>query len=143
MIMVKIKFRLRSPIDKIVGYERWYSGSLDSKNFWTAKPCWLYSKDGKMWSRNPIEHRFKDSFIGIKDKRGKEIFEGDELMYIGTSQSSMVVKFKDSCFCGEGLFNTLPLIDYLNAKDFISIEVIGNIYENKEILTNAKKETKD
>ena len=54
-------------------------------------------------------------------------------MYIGTSQSSMVVGFKEGCFYGEGLFNILPLIDYINASDFISIEIIGNIYEdNKE-----------
>ncbi len=72
------------------------------------------------------EIKFRGKVADIKDKNGVEIYEGNELMYITeNSQSSMVVEFRDGCFIGTGLFNSLPLIDYIKADDFVSIEVIG------------------
>jgi uncharacterized phage protein (TIGR01671 family) len=75
-------------------------------------------------------------YTGLKDKNSVEIYEGDELIYISTGQSSMVVEFKDGCFVGVGPFNTLPLCEYIDADDFVSIEIIGNIYENPELIEN-------
>lgn len=73
-------------------------------------------------------------FTGLLDKNGKEIYEGDRLMYLGSNMSDMVVKFENGMFVGEGPFNTHPLHTYLTAVDFVSIEVIGNIYENPELV---------
>ena len=79
--MQEIKFRLLSVIGKIVGFEKWYSGCLDSKNFWVARPCWLYGTDNKNWSPKPIIHRHKDKYTGQTDKYGVEIYENDKIEF--------------------------------------------------------------
>jgi len=74
--MEEKKFRLRID-NKIVGYEKWYSGHQVVGDPCSAQPCWLYSKDGKNWSPEYIYHKSKDQFIGLLDKKGKEIYGGD------------------------------------------------------------------
>lgn len=77
---MNIQFRLIDICKQnIVGYCKWYSGKLDSKNFWEAKPCWLYSEDGKYWNPKKIEHRYKDRVAGRYSEGCilKFIFEND------------------------------------------------------------------
>lgn len=77
---------------------------------------------------------------GLVDKRGKEIFEGD---VISTYTDNLVIK-RDNLLgfyveVGEkrNYFAETVDIEYLDlfAKDFgVAVEIIGNIYENPELL---------
>ncbi len=67
-------------------------------------------------------------FTGVKDKNGKEIFEGDILREGGLR---MEVIFLDACFQLRVLWNR-------NLIPIKSFEVIGNIYENQELIVERE-----
>lgn len=68
---------------------------------------------------------------GLSDKNGKEIFEGDVVHAYSEGASLIgVVEYLDNAYCIKSkndIYNPL----WTNAEHY---EVIGNIYENKELL---------
>lgn len=78
---------------------------------------------------------------GLKDKNGKEIFEGDILTdgyTTGVIRNHPTLGFYtvDESSTEGYLSDTVGIEDFEEAKEFIrnSIEIIGNIYENPELL---------
>ena len=77
---------------------------------------------------------------GLKDKNGKEIFEGDVVQYqntkVPTADSKGVVKYFDNwAMFGIDIEHNEPRALFFNGlADHISLDVIGNIYENSELL---------
>jgi len=116
--METIKFRIYDPVEKAMRY----SG---------ATPMML-SSFFKSFAILDTVHKMKwQQFTGLLDKNEKEIYEGDVVKRIGDFGTEQypnkqecieVVEFNNACFnpiCEEPIEN---------------FEIIGNIYENPELL---------
>lgn len=80
--------------------------------------------------------------VGIKDKTGREIFEGDILSFPDDSDektegaSFMTVEWHGTCWCYKDKNNLEPIVSIIgfDEKD-TEATVIGNIFETPEFLT--------
>ena len=77
-------------------------------------------------------------FTGLKDKNGKEIYEGDIITIYGYEMNYEII-FKSGCF-GFEVINPINKISYNFAtfknidQEYVDCEVLGNIFENPDLL---------
>ena len=81
-------------------------------------------------------------YTGIKDKKGKEIYEGD--VFATDNNHNFTVIYEDTRFIGVDGDRSgkgyVCCVDSCYKNGSSSIEVIGNIYENPELLERSCKD---
>ncbi len=97
----------------------------------------------------PFDHIFLMQYIGIKDKSGKEIYEGDILQYqaegwevslgcVPVSNILIESKMGESCGCCRIVLGWN--LDDCSSKDISNeFKVIGNIHDNPELIPGKDK----
>lgn len=133
--MREIKFR-----GKRIWTDEWIYGNLviDKHGRNHIVPFAFFDEDGHHLSYDDdtdtpvfIMQESVGQFIGLHDKNGKEIYEGDILKR--ESFTSWVITFNNSCFCAANI--TMPYRPFtLLDVDMSQREVIGNIHENPELI---------
>lgn len=136
--MREIKFRAWCPIEsRMIIDPMYYEKNFDSDN---NCPYKIYEdfrelEDGMYWAGYLMQ------YTGLKDKNGKEIYEGDILHSLSKAKSCIVKWEQQACqfwlMYENGKYQELTATygdENLYADTF---EVIGNIYENPELLTNG------
>jgi uncharacterized phage protein (TIGR01671 family) len=77
---------------------------------------------------NEVDPETVGEYIGLKDKYGREIYEGD---IVDDEQEPMKVEYQEGSF---GLKFLINIKYFDNCVNWDCSEVIGNIYENPELL---------
>jgi hypothetical protein len=86
----------------------------------------LYIYNFRLFSEKDSQHILMQ-YTGLKDKNGKEIYEGDIVKCVRLFEN-YEVQYYNACFiCKNG-------ISGFDLRESENIEVIGNIYENPELL---------
>ena len=126
----EIKFRGKSIYD-----EEWLYGSLVKieKDRYAVIPPLNDIEIGKSIGMYEVCLDTVGQFTGLFDKNGKEIFEGDIIKGFDITIEVWYSEDK-ACFMAEMKEPQNDMVDILGGYDTARMEIIGNIYDNPELI---------
>lgn len=130
--MRTIKFRGKSSYDR-----RWIIGSLVPNG---KRPC--IAEFGKLFELTEVDYESVGQFTGVFDCNGKEVYEGDIVLAksAGERRKCQVVYTEHSCgFILHTIIGPWYIHADIDTKKDTLLEVIGNIYDNPELLKRCKR----
>lgn len=134
--MKEIKFRFFNQIDKKMYYDD-LGMSLDGGLIDLGTP--MDFADARYWQGELMQ------YTGLKDKNGKEIYEGDIIGYKGLypvqekiEECVRVVEDINAFGCYPFNLHTGETFSGWDEYEISDIEVIGNIHENPELLEDKE-----
>jgi uncharacterized phage protein (TIGR01671 family) len=110
----------------------------DAKQMWTWGDINIADKEGVMCFLDMLQQDqfIKRQFTGLRDKNGKEIYEGDIIRAKNGVQIGTVIWVESDCkyVVRWTKDNPTKMVYDSNMSSAQWCEVIGNIYENPELL---------
>lgn len=136
--MRDIEFRAWDESNNVMHSDFKFIDSGDSGNDWV-----VFTSDKNTLENDP--HPFDNphfrnqlkimQYTGLKDSEGTKIFEGDIIEVLGNKNGSLQVEFKNE-YVGGWVLTHCDSSNHisLGARSCSEIKVIGNIYQNPELI---------
>ena len=115
---------------------KWCYGDLEYNRKTDVARIHTYEEDGSYCRQYTVDPDTVGQFTGLCDKNGKRVFEGDvvhvvwqDTMFCQWHERTVLVEFKYGRFT---VYQSKPF----EHSDIRYFDVIGNIYDNPELLDN-------
>lgn len=108
----------------------WYEGLLAHN---IAKDEWYISNKAGISTAYQVRPETIGQFTGLTDKNGVKIFEGDIVSYGDTIHKVVFEQRNGTAYFGL-VYSPIETLQFGHYQDLRQLEVIGNIYENPELI---------